>query len=70
MCQNTESAFNQIMAAMDEQGDVDFVKDLNQDELRSFNELVYMAEQFLARAERALDRVVDDRVDEVFEGDR
>lgn len=70
MCNNTEAALNQILDAMDEQGDVKFVKDLNMDELRSFNELVYIAEQFLARAERALDRVADDRVNEVIEGDR
>ena len=62
MCQNTEAAFNQIMDAMDEQGDVDFVKDLSMDELRSFNELVHIAQQFVRRAERALDEVVDDNV--------
>jgi len=69
MCENTEAALNQIMDAMDEQGDAEFIKELSMDELRSFNELVYMAEQFVGRAERALDRVADDRVNEVIEGD-
>jgi hypothetical protein len=67
MCQNTESAFNQIMDAMDEQGAVDFVKDLSMDELRSFNELVYIAKQFAKRAERALDQTINDRVDEALD---
>ncbi len=67
MCQNTEAAVNQIMEAMDQEGAVNFVKDLSRDELRSFNELVYIAEQFLRRAERALDQVVDDRVQEVLD---
>ena len=55
MCENTEAALNQIMDAMDE--------------LRSFNEILHIAQQFVGRAERALDRVADDRVNEVFEGD-
>jgi len=67
MCNNTEAALNQIMDAMDDEGDVEFVKDLSRDELRSFNELVYIAEQFARRAERALDRVADERVAEVLD---
>ena len=67
MCQNTEAALNQIMNAMDDEGDVEFVKDLSRDELRSFTELFYMAEQFARRAERALDRVADERVEEVLD---
>ena len=67
MCQNTEAALAQIMDAMDEQGDVEFVKDLSMDELRSFNEILYIAEQFAQRAERALDRVADERVEEVLD---
>ena len=51
MCNNTEAAFNQIMDAMDEQGDVNFVKDLSMDELRSFNEIAFMARRFAQRAE-------------------
>ena len=66
MCNNTEAAFNQIMDAMDEQGDVQFIKELSMDELRSFNELVYIARQFERRAERALGQVIDDNVDAVL----
>ena len=69
MCENTEAALNQIMDAMDEQGDAEFIKELSMDELRSFNEILHIAEQFVRRAERALDRVADDRVNEVIEGD-
>ena len=66
MCQNTEAALNQIMDAMDDEGAVQFIKDLSMDELRSFNELVYIARQFAKRAERALDEVVDDNVEAVL----
>ena len=69
MCENTEAALNQIMDAMDEQGDADFVRELSMDELRSFNEILHIAQQFVRRAERALDRVAEDRVNEVLEGD-
>jgi len=67
MCNNTEAAFNQIMDAMDEQGDVAFVKDLSMDELRSFNEIAFMARRFAQRAERAVDQVIDERVDEALD---
>jgi hypothetical protein len=67
MCNNTEAAFNQIMDAMDEQGDVNFVKDLSMDELRSFNEIAFMARRFAQRAEGAVNQVIDDRVNEVLE---
>ena len=67
MCQNTEAALNQIINAMDDEGDVEFVRELSMDELRSFNEILYMAEQFARRAERALDRVADERVEEVLD---
>jgi len=69
MCNNTEAALNQIMNAMDDEGAANFIKDLSMDELRSFNELVYIAKQFVRRAERALDEVVDDRVDEVLDNE-
>jgi hypothetical protein len=69
MCNNTEAALNQIMDAMNDEGAVNFIKDLSMDELRSFNELVYIAKQFVRRAERALDEVVDDRVDEVLDNE-
>ena len=67
MCNNTEDAFNQIMDAMDEQGDVNFVKDLSMVELRSFNEIAFMARRFAQRAESAVNQVIDDRVNEVLE---
>ena len=67
MCNNTEVAFNQIMDAMDEQGDIEFVKQLSMDELRSFNEIAFMARQFAQRAERAVDQVIDDRVNEALD---
>ena len=67
MCNNTEAAFNQIMDAMDEQGDVKFVKELSMDELRSFNEIAFIARQFAQRAERAVDQVINDRVQEVLD---
>jgi len=67
MCNNTEAAFNQIMDAMDDEGDVNFVKDLSMDELRSFNELAFMARRFAQRAERAVEQVINDRVDAVLE---
>jgi hypothetical protein len=67
MCNNTEAALNQILDAMDEQGDVQFVKELSMDELRSFNEIAFIARQFAQRAERAVNQVIDDRVNEVLD---
>ena len=67
MCNNTEAALNQILDAMDEQGDVEFVKGLSMDELRSFNEIAFIARQFAQRAERAVDQVINDRVEEVLD---
>jgi hypothetical protein len=67
MCQNTEAALAQILDAMDEQGDVEFVKGLSMDELRSFNELVYIAKQFAKRAERAIGQCIDDNVEAIFD---
>ena len=67
MCNNTEAGLNQIMDAMDEQGDVEFVKELSMDELRSFNEIAFMARLFAQRAERAVDQVINDRVQEVLD---
>lgn len=70
MCNNTEAALKQIMDAMDDEGDVEFIRDLSMGELRSFNEILYLAEQFVRRAERALDRVADDRVEEVLDSEQ
>ena len=66
MCNNTLAALNQIMEAMDEQGAVSFVKDLNMDELRSFNELMHVAKLFSRCAERAVDQVIDDNVEAIL----
>ena len=66
MCNNTLAALNQILDAMDEQGDVQFVKELSMDELRSFNEIAFIARQFAQRAESAVNQVIDDRVEEVL----
>ena len=70
MCGNTLAALEQIMDAMDEQGAVAFVKDLNMDELRAFNELMHVANLFSRRAVRAVDQVIDDRVDSVLGVDK
>ena len=70
MCSNTLAALEQIMDAMDEQGAVEFVKDLNMDELRAFNELMHVANLFSRRAVRAVDQVIDDRVDSVLGVDK
>jgi hypothetical protein len=69
MCNNTEAALAQILDAMDEQGDVEFVKQLSMDELRGFNEIAFIAQQFVRRAERALGEVIDDRVEEVLDNE-
>lgn len=66
MCNNTLAALNQIMDAMDEKGDVNFVRDLSRDELSDLNELVHVAKLFARRAPRAVDELIDERVDEVL----
>lgn len=63
MCNNTEAALNQILDAMDDEGDVQFVRELSMDELRSFNEIAFIARRFAQRAERAVEQVIDDRVE-------
>ena len=69
MCNNTLAALNQIIDAMDKQGDVEFVKELSMDELRDFNEIAFIARQFAQRAERAVDKVIDCRVAKVLDSD-
>jgi hypothetical protein len=64
MCNNTLAALNQILDAMDEQGDVQFVEELSMDELRDFNEIAFIARRFAQRAESAVNQVIDDRVNE------
>lgn len=62
MVSNTLAALDQVLTAMDEQGDVAFLRDLNPDELRAFNDLVYVTRQFAKRAERAIDTAIDENV--------
>lgn len=62
MVNNTLAALNQVMDAMDEQGAMPFVRELNMDELRAFNELAHVAKQFAKRAERAIDDAIDENV--------
>jgi hypothetical protein len=66
MVSNTLAALEQIMTAMDDEGDVAFLKDLNRDEMRAFDELKYVARQFSRRAERAQDQSIDENVDEIL----
>ena len=67
MCNNTLAGLEQIMAAMDEQGAMPFVRELNMDELRAFNELAHVARQFAKRAERAIDDAIDANVSDVLD---
>lgn len=69
MCNNTLAALSQIMDAMDQQGDVAFLKDLNRDEMRAFDELMYVAQQFARRAERAQGDLIDANVNELLENE-
>ena len=66
MVSNTLAALDQVLTAMDEQGDVAFLRELNMDELRAFNELKHVAQQFQKRAGRAIDQAIDENVDAVL----
>lgn len=66
MCSNTLAALNQILDAMDEQGDVAFLKDLSPDEMRDYNELAFIAKMFARRAEKASGTLIDENVSEVL----
>jgi hypothetical protein len=50
MCENTLSALGQVMEAMREEGPM-FLKELNRDEKRAYQELFNMCESFLTAAE-------------------
>ena len=65
-CSNTLAALDQVLTAMDEQGDVEFLRELNMDELRAFNELKHVAQQFQKRAGRAIDQAIDENVDAIL----
>ena len=64
MCNNTLAALDQVMDAME---DVDFIENLNPDELRSFNDLIEVAKLFARRGEFLLDQQVQKNVDKVLE---
>jgi hypothetical protein len=53
MCSNTLAAMDQLMDAME---DVDFIEELNPDELRSFDDLIHVAKLFARRGQLLLDR--------------
>ena len=50
MCENTLSALGQVMEAMREEGPM-FLKELNRDEKRAYQELFNMCESFLTASE-------------------
>jgi len=60
MNSNTLLALDQILSTMDEDGDMEFLKDLSRDERRAFEELARVCEQFVKRANRTLDRELDE----------
>jgi benzoyl-CoA reductase/2-hydroxyglutaryl-CoA dehydratase subunit BcrC/BadD/HgdB len=50
MCENTLSAMNQILEAMQEEGPM-FLQEMNRDERRAFEQLFHAAEAFLTLSE-------------------
>jgi len=64
MCNNTLAALDQVMDAME---DVDFIENLNPDELRSFNDLIHVANLFISKGNYLLDQQVQKNVDEILE---
>jgi hypothetical protein len=59
MNNNTLAGLGQILDTMDEDGDLDFLRDLSRDERRAFEELAQVCEQFCRRAERVMDRELE-----------
>ena len=64
MCENTLSALGQVMEAMREEGPM-FLKELNRDEKRAFQELFNMCEDFLTASEE-LETMVEE--EEYYDG--
>lgn len=64
MCNNTLAAMDQLMDAME---DVDFIEDLNPDELRSFNDLIHVAKLFARKGEFLLDQQVEKNVSVILD---
>jgi hypothetical protein len=60
MNNNTLAALSQILDTMDEDGDLAFLQDLSRDERRAFEELAQVCGQFCRRAERVMDRELED----------
>ena len=60
MNNNTLAGLSQILDTMDEDGDLDFLRDLSRDERRAFEELAQVCAQFCRRAERVMDRELED----------
>ena len=67
MCQNTLSALEQIMDAMDEQGATKFLKMLNMDEMRAFDELIHVTRKFSKSAQKAQDKLIEQNIAEILE---
>jgi hypothetical protein len=65
-CQNTLAALEQIMDEMDEQGATKFLKMLNMDEMRAFDELIHVARQFSKSAATAQGKLIDQNVAEIL----
>lgn len=64
MCNNTLAAMDQLMDAME---DVDFIEDLNPDELRAFNDLIHVAKLFARKGEFLLDQQVEKNVSVILD---
>lgn len=63
MCNNTLAAMDQLMDAM---ADVDFIEELNPDELRSFNDLIELAKLFVSQGEFLIGQQIEKNVAEVL----
>ena len=64
MCNNTLAAMDQLMDAM---ADVDFIENLNPDELRSFNDLIELAKLFVSQGEFLVGQQIDKNVAKFLE---
>ena len=64
MCNNTLAAMDQLMDAM---ADVDFIENLNPDELRSFNDLIELAQLFVSQGEFLIGQQIDKNVEKLLE---
>ena len=67
MVNSTLAGMEQILEAMDSEGDVKFLKDLNMDEMRAFDELIHVTKQFAKSAQKAQDKLVEQNIAEILE---